>query len=155
MTAEEFILVPKHLYLKEHPHAARVLHGDSIRHKKLNHPTLTGLVPYYLLKLVKLLQRRKHLRKKLSPNKNSVTCKQAMTKYRSNVIKMKFQMRKTIERQTESIIGQLQVLEEKKFVTAKTILEMIKNSERVTINLDSEMIYVNNVTTGLTAAVFL
>ena len=64
-------------------------------------------------------------------------------------------MRKTIERQTESIIGQLQVLEEKKFVTAKTILEIIKISERVTINLDNEMIYVNNVTTGLTSAVFL
>ena len=49
MTAEEFILVPKHLYLKGHPHAARVLHDDSIRHKKkLNYPTLTGLEPYYL-----------------------------------------------------------------------------------------------------------
>ena len=75
MTAEEFILVPKHLYLKGQPHAACFLHDDSIRHKKkLNYPTLTGLEPYYLLKLVKLLQRRKHLRKKLSPNKNSLTC---------------------------------------------------------------------------------
>ena len=74
MTAEDFILIPKLLYVKEQPHAARVLHDNNIKHKKLNYPILTGLDPNYLLKLVRLLQRRKHLRKMLSPNKNCLNC---------------------------------------------------------------------------------
>ena len=74
MTAEEFILSPKHLYVKEQPHAARVLHDNNIKHKMLNCPILTGLDPNYLHKLVRLLQRRKHLRIMLSPNKNSLNC---------------------------------------------------------------------------------
>ena len=58
-------------------------------------------------------------------------------------------------RQTESILGQLQVLEDKKFVRAKTVLEIIENSERVTINRDNEVIYVDKVPTGLKATIFL
>ena len=33
MTAEEFTLIPKQLYVKEQPHAARVLHDNTIKHK--------------------------------------------------------------------------------------------------------------------------
>ena len=33
MTAEDFILIPKHLYVKEQPHAARVLHDNNIKDK--------------------------------------------------------------------------------------------------------------------------
>ena len=32
MTAEEFILIPKHLYVNEQPHAARVLHDNTINY---------------------------------------------------------------------------------------------------------------------------
>ena len=52
-------------------------------------------------------------------------------------------------------MGQLQVLEGKKFFRAKTILEIIKKSEKVTKNSDNEVIYVDKVPTGLKAAVFL
>ena len=45
MTAEEFILIPKHLYIKEQPHAALYLHYNKIEHKTLNYPTLGGLYP--------------------------------------------------------------------------------------------------------------
>ena len=34
------------------------LHDASIKDKNLNYPTLAGLDPYYLLKLVRLLQRK-------------------------------------------------------------------------------------------------
>ena len=34
MTAKEFILIPKHLYVKEQPHAARVFHDKNIKLKK-------------------------------------------------------------------------------------------------------------------------
>ena len=33
MTAEDFILIPRHLSVNEQPHAARVLHDKSIKHK--------------------------------------------------------------------------------------------------------------------------
>ena len=33
MTAEEIILITKHLYVKEQAHAARVLHDNIIKHK--------------------------------------------------------------------------------------------------------------------------
>ena len=52
-------------------------------------------------------------------------------------------------------MGQLQVLEDKKFIRAKTILEIIKNSERVTINRNNEVIYADKKPTGLEATVFL
>ena len=45
MTAEEFILIPKHLYVKEHPHAARVLHNDNIQHKNAQLSCLNRLSP--------------------------------------------------------------------------------------------------------------
>ena len=74
MTAEEFILIPKHLYVKEQPHAARVLHDNNIKHKNAQLSYLNRLRTNYLHKLVRLLQRRKHLRIMLSPNKNSLNC---------------------------------------------------------------------------------
>ena len=42
MTAHEFVLIPKHIYIGEKPHAAHVLLDNSIKHKKpqlsyLNH----------------------------------------------------------------------------------------------------------------------
>ena len=42
--------------------------------KTLYYPTYTCLDPYYLLKLVRLPQRRKQLPKKTSPDKNSLNC---------------------------------------------------------------------------------
>ena len=33
MATEEFILTPKHLYVKKHPHAARILHDNNFKHK--------------------------------------------------------------------------------------------------------------------------
>ena len=52
-------------------------------------------------------------------------------------------------------MGQLEVLDGKKFIRAKTILEIIKKSERVIINYDNEVIYKDKVPTGLKAAVVL
>ena len=44
---------------------------------------------------------------------------------------------------------------QKKCVRAKTILEIIEVSKRVTINRDNEVIYVDKVPTGLKTALFL
>ena len=40
MTAEEFILIPKHLYVKEQPQPARVLHDNNIKHKLISKTVL-------------------------------------------------------------------------------------------------------------------
>ena len=45
MTAEEFILIPQRLYVKEQPHAARVLHDNNIKHKKAQLSYLNRLRP--------------------------------------------------------------------------------------------------------------
>ena len=34
MAAEEFVLIPKHTYIREQPHASQVLLNSSIKHKK-------------------------------------------------------------------------------------------------------------------------
>ena len=45
MTAEEFILIPKHLYVEEQSHAARVLLDDNIKHKNAQLSYLNRLRP--------------------------------------------------------------------------------------------------------------
>ena len=45
MTAEEFILISKHSYDKEQPHAARVLHDNTIKHKNAQLSYLNRLRP--------------------------------------------------------------------------------------------------------------
>ena len=72
-TAEGFILNPKRFYVEGQSHAARVIHDKTIKHKEAQIPYLTGLDPYYLLKLMRLWQQGKTLRKTLSPNKNNRT----------------------------------------------------------------------------------
>ena len=73
MTAEELILIPKHLNVKEQPHAARVFHDDTIEHKNGQIFYLNRLRPQLAPQTVRL--RRKHLRKMLlSSNKNSLNC---------------------------------------------------------------------------------
>ena len=34
MAAEEFVLIPKHTFIRDHPHASQVLLNSSIKHKK-------------------------------------------------------------------------------------------------------------------------
>ena len=53
----------------------------------------------------------------------------------------------------QTIDRQLKVFWRKKYIRAKTILQIIKNLERVTINRDNEVIYVDKVPTGLKIAV--
>ena len=77
-----------------------------------------------------------------------------MKKYWSNVIKKNEKLEEKNQRQNESILGQLQVLKKKNFVRAKTILEIINNFERATMDHDHQLICVNKVPTGPEAAVF-
>ena len=56
------------------------------------------------------------------------------------------------DKQTESILEQLQVLKEKKLVRAKTIFEIIENLERVIITRDNYVKHVEIVQVGFKTA---
>ena len=43
MAAEEFVLVPKHMYIRDQPHAAQILLNNSITHKKVQTSFLNRL----------------------------------------------------------------------------------------------------------------
>ena len=45
MTAEEFVLIPKHMYIRDQPHAAQILLDNSIKHKKPQLSYLNRLRP--------------------------------------------------------------------------------------------------------------
>ena len=155
MTAEEFILIPKHLYVKEQPHAARVLHDNNIKHQNAQlsyHNRLGPQLPP---------QTSKTTATKETFTENAAEPQQDQLELLTDDEEVKVErdkdeiLEEKNDSQTESILGQLQVLERKKFIRAKIILEIIKKSERVTINHDKEVIYVDKVPTGLKAAVFL
>ena len=74
--------------------------------KMLNYPILTSLDANCLLKLVRLLQRRKHLRKMLSPNKLKLLTvdEEVLVERHKDAL-----LAEKRDRQTESILGELQV----------------------------------------------
>ena len=45
MAAEEFVLIPKHMYIRDQPHAAHILLDNSIKHKKPQLSYLNRLRP--------------------------------------------------------------------------------------------------------------
>ena len=151
MTAEEFILIPKHLYVKEHPHGARVFHGNTIKHKNAQLSYLNLLRPQLPP------QTGETTATKESFTENAAEPQQEQLELLTDKEELKVERDKDeiLEEKNDSILGQLQVLEGKKFIIAKTILEIIKKSERVNINHDNEVIYVDKVPTGLKAAIFL
>ena len=154
MTAEEFILIPKHLYVKEQPHAARVLHDNNIKHKNAQLSYLNRLRPQLPPQTSKTTATKETFTDNVEPQQEQLKLltddeEVPVERVKDEILEEKH------NRQTESILGQLQVLEDKKFVRAKTVLEIIENSERVTINRDNEVIYVDKVPTGLKATIFL
>ena len=149
ITAEEFILNPKHLYVKEQPHAARVLQNNTIKHKNAQLSYLNRLRPQLLPQT------------KVTFTENAAEPQQEQLELLPDDEEVKVErdkdeiLEEKNDSQAESILGQLQFLEGKKFIRAKTIVEIIKKSEKVTINHDNEVIYVDRIPTGLKAAVFL
>ena len=154
MTAEEFILIPKHLYVKEQPHAARVLHDNNNKHKNAQLSYLNRLRPQLPPQTSKTTATKETFTDNVEPQQEQLKLltdneEVPVERVKDEILEEKH------NRQFKSILGQLQVLEDKKFVRAKTVLEIIKNSERVTKNRDNEVIYVDKVPTGLKATIFL
>ena len=176
MAAEEFVLIPKHMYIRDQPHAAHILLDNSIKHKK---PQLS-----YLNRLRPLNESAKTTTTSaidtpavIPPTPEPPIVAKAENNPKKQALPLTSQddddddddgdddddegneMEKSVELSealsTERILLQLQLMDEHKFKRAKKVLEVIKKSERVQINKDNEEIYVDKVPTGLKASVFL
>ena len=151
MTAEEFIVIPKHLYVKEQSHAARVFNDNISIQKNAQLSDLNRLRHQLPPQTSKTTATKETFTENAEPQQNQLDLitedeEVPLERDKDEILEEKN------DSQTESILGQLQVLEDKKFIRANTILEIIQNSQTVTINHDKEVIYVKKVLSGLKAA---
>ena len=177
MAAEEFVLIPKHMYIRDQPHAAHILLDNSIKHKK---PQLSYLNRLRPLNESARTTTTSAIEKPavIPPTPEPPIVAKAENNPQKQALPLTSQddddddddgdddgddegneMEKSVELSealsTERILLQLQLMDEHKFKRAKKVLEVIKKSERVKINKDNEEIYVDKVPTGLKASVFL
>ena len=171
MAAEEFVLIPKHIYIRDQPHAAQILLDNSIKHKK---PQLS-----YLNRLRPLNESARTTTSAIDTPAVIPTTPEPpiVAKAENNPQKQALpltsqddddddddddegnEMETSVELSEalskKRILLQLQLMDEHKLKRAKKVLEVIKKSERVEINKDNEEIYVDKVPTVLKASVFL
>ena len=176
MAAEEFVLIPKHMYIRDQPHAAHILLDNSIKHKKPQLSCLNRLRP--LNESARTTTTSAIVSPAvIPPTPEPPIVAKAENNPQKQALPLTSQdddddgdgddddddegneMEKSVELSealsTERILLQLQLMDEHKFKRAKKVLEVIKKSERVKINKDNEEIYVDKVPTGLKASVFL
>ena len=170
MAAEEFVLIPKHTYIREQPHASQVLFNSSIKHKKPQLSYLNRMRPLIPTKQNSVSTETLPLPLPPTPPSTPIVdpgeqSTGLLTEDETNQYQeggeeeekriVDEKERKDNKINYERILLQLQIMEDKKFTRAKNILEVIKSSTRVSINAMDETIYVDNVPTGLKAASFL
>ena len=160
VAAEVFVLIPKHVYVREQPQAAHVLLDNSIEHKK---PQLSYLI---------------RMRPQLSPKQSDASTdtipipvtvapedhRQPTTKTTTTLMTEdegdgtnvgSDESTDAMDAVEKRILGQLEIMDVKKLTRAKNVLEIIKSSTWVQINKNDEMIYLDKVLTGIKASVFL
>ena len=74
MTAEEFVLIPKYLYVKQQRHVARVLHDKNIKHKNAHLSYLNRLRPQLPPQTSKTTATKETFTENVELNKNSLNC---------------------------------------------------------------------------------
>ena len=170
MATEEFVLFSKHTYIREQPHASQVLLNSSIKHKKPQLSYLNRMRPLIPPKQNSVLTETLPVPLPPTPpltplvdsgeKSTGLLSEDEINQYleggeeeEKRIVDEK--ERKEYKINYERILLQLQIMEDKKFMRAKNILEVIKSSTRVSINAMDEKIYVDNVPTGLKAASFL
>ena len=110
----------QHLYVKEQPHAARVLHDNNIEHKNAQLSYLNRLRPQLPPQTSKTTATKETFTENVDPQQEQLKLlTDDEEHYEVEILEEKH------DRRTESILGQLQVLEDKKIFRAKTVLEII------------------------------
>ena len=170
MAAEEFVLIPKHTYIREQPHASQVLLNNSIKHKKPQLSYLNRMRPLIPTKQNSVSSETLPLPLPPTPPSTPIVdpgeqstgllTEDETNQYQEGGEEEEKRIVGEKERKDniinyERILLQFQIMEDKKFTRYKKILEVIKSSTRVSINAMDETIYVDNVPTGLKAASFL
>ena len=143
MTAQEFDLIPKHIYIREQPHAAENLHDNSIKHKKPHLSYLNRLRP---------LKATTTANPPVISTPETLINATADNNQQEQVLLLTEDERNELETSTESndplstkrITLQLQLMNKNNLKPAKKVLEfIIKKSEWVTINKENEELYVD------------
>ena len=122
MTAEEFILVPKHLYVKNEPQAARVLHYNRIKTKKAQLSYLSRLRPQLPPQTSKTTLTKGTVTENAEPHQEQLELLRDDGEVTVKCDKYEI-LEEKHDRQTESVLGQLQVLEEKRSLEQKPYLK--------------------------------
>ena len=153
MTAQEFVLIPKHIYTREQPHAAQILLENSIKHKKPQLSYLNRLRPPKATTTINppVIPTPETFINATTDNNQQ---EQALPLTEDEGKELETSTEPNEASSTERITLQLQLMDENKLMRAKQVLEIIKKSERVTINKENEELYVDKVPTGLKASVF-
>ena len=154
MTAQEFVLIPKQVYIREQPHAAPFLLDNSIKRKKTQLSYLNRLRPLNATTTTNppVIPTPETLINVTAENNKQ---EQALlhTEDEGNEQETSVKLNDTLS--TERIMLQLQLMDENKLKRAKKVREIIKKSERVIINKENEEFYVDKTPTGLKASIFL
>ena len=123
MTAEEFILIPKHLYVKEQPDAARVLHDNNIKHKNAQLSYLHRLRPQLPPQTSKTTATKETFTENAAePQQDQLELLTDDEEVKDERDKDKILDEKK-ECETESILGHLQVFDGKKLLEQKPYLK--------------------------------
>ena len=168
MAAEEFVLIPKHMYIRNQPHAAQILLDNSIKHKKPQLSYLSCLRPLNESARTKIsaidttavipptLEPPIVLKAENNPQKQALLLTSQddddVDDDEGNELQKNAELIEALS--TESILLQLLLMDEYKIKRAKKLLEIINKSEQVKINKDNEEFYVDKRPTGLKASVF-
>ena len=170
MAAEEFVLIPKHTYIREQLYATQVLLNSSIKHKSPQLSYLNRMRPLTSPKQNSISNETLPLPLPPTPpstplvdpgeQSTGLLTEDETNQYlegaeeeEKRIVDEKEQKDNKIY--YERILLQLQIMEDKEFTRAKKIPEVIKTSTRVSINAMDETIFVDNVPTSLKAASFL
>ena len=159
VAAEEFVLIPKHVYVREQPHAAHVLLDNSIEHKKPQLSYLNRMRPQLPPKQSDASTDTIPIPVTVAPEDHrqpTTTTTTLMTEDEGDGTNVgSDESTDAMDAVERRILGQLEIMDVKKLTRAKNVLEIIKSSTRVKINKNDEMIYLDKVPTGIKASVFL
>ena len=141
MTAQEIVLIPKHIYIREQPRAAQILLDNSIKHKKPQLSYLNRLRPLKATTTTNhpVIPTHETLINATADNSQQ---EQALlfTEDEGNELETSTELNDALS--TELFTLQSQLIDKTNLSEQKKVLENIKKSERVTINKENEEFYV-------------
>ena len=119
MTAHEFVLIPKHIYISEQPHAAQILLDSSIKHKKPHLYYLNRLRPLQATTTTTNLPVIPSRETLIKPTADNNQQEQALllTEHEGNELETSTELNDASS--TEPITFQLQIMDKNKLKRAK------------------------------------